>query len=293
MLGLNVIIRLMRQLFLFPAIALAAVAQAWDLNGHRIVATIAYDSMKPKTRIWVDKMLKDFKPDGATSYTNFVNASTLADDFKYPPSGSPLRSVRDWDKWHYVDYDFTRGPKYVLIGQRPEETVVAAIGKLVNQLKTHTPAVSGRGEDWALAMLIHFVGDTHQPLHGIDYHDSGGNGFKLKIKTPGGNKDTNLHSLWDNVATINYEIKGKDQIADVAKKIELAYPMPAATALGFAPDRWSKESFDLAVKYGYGGAQRGAFQTSGYLANWKDKGLGRMALAGYRLAALLDALAPA
>lgn len=283
----------MRQLFLFPAIALAAVAQAWDLNGHRIVASIAYNSMKPHTRAWVDKLLHDFKPDGATAYTTFVGAATLADDYKHHPPGSTLKVVHKWDQWHFVDYELSESPKYVLFGQKPEDTAVAAIGKLVNQLKTHTPAVSGMDDSWALAMLIHLVGDTHQPLHGSDNHDKGGNGFAIKITTVTGLvRDSTLHTLWDDVATDTYHITKKDQIDATAKLIAKAYPKPT-TGLGFAPDKWSKESFDTAVKYGYGGAKKDSVQTASYLANWKDKGLGRMALAGYRLAALLDSLAPA
>lgn len=52
----------------------------------------------------------------------------------------------------------------------------------------------------ALRLLIHFVGDMHQPLHSVERYspehpkgDNGGNSFK--IATSG--TYSNLHSLWD------------------------------------------------------------------------------------------------
>jgi hypothetical protein len=46
----------------------------------------------------------------------------------------------------------------------------------------------------ALRFLIHFVGDLHQPLHVGREEDQGGN----RIKVNWFEKETNLHSVWDN-----------------------------------------------------------------------------------------------
>jgi len=58
------------------------------------------------------------------------------------------------------------------------------------------------GDSFDLRLLIHFVGDIHQPLHATSRYtskyphgDAGGNGFKLTSK----DGVTNLHSLWDSV----------------------------------------------------------------------------------------------
>ena len=55
---------------------------------------------------------------------------------------------------------------------------------------------------WALRLLIHYLGDIHQPLHATSRVDSkypngdaGGNLFPMKPK--GGAK--NLHAVWDSV----------------------------------------------------------------------------------------------
>jgi hypothetical protein len=47
----------------------------------------------------------------------------------------------------------------------------------------------------ALAFLVHFVGDLHQPMHAGDHADLGGNRVAANYGIIGGR--TNLHSIWD------------------------------------------------------------------------------------------------
>lgn len=68
------------------------------------------------------------------------------------------------------------------------------------------------GFSTAMRLLIHYVGDVHQPLHATsrfnkDYPsgDRGGNSFHIPSKF--GAK--NLHSFWDSVA---YEFTGRDRL---------------------------------------------------------------------------------
>jgi hypothetical protein len=43
-------------------------------------------------------------------------------------------------------------------------------------------------------MLVHLIGDLHQPMHIGLKEDRGGNGFKVQWQY----RDTNLHSVWDS-----------------------------------------------------------------------------------------------
>ena len=59
-----------------------------------------------------------------------------------------------------------------------------------------------KGKSLALRLLLHYMGDVHQPLHNVNRYtferpkgDSGANAFVLKYRY-GAN---NLHSLWDKV----------------------------------------------------------------------------------------------
>ena len=67
----------------------------------------------------------------------------------------------------------------------------------------HYFPVEADAKSFALRMLIHYVGDVHQPLHTVAEVDS-----KYPSGDKGGNAETlpsicgasNLHAMWDSVA---------------------------------------------------------------------------------------------
>ncbi|HNW18260.1 MAG TPA: S1/P1 nuclease, partial [Sphingorhabdus lacus] len=72
--------------------------------------------------------------------------------------------------------------------------VSAQIDRNVALLKKRTLPAHIRLE--ALAFLVHFVGDLHQPLHAGDHEDRGGNDLKARYGVMPG---YNLHSVWDGL----------------------------------------------------------------------------------------------
>jgi hypothetical protein len=70
--------------------------------------------------------------------------------------------------------------------------VIVTLDKLISELKKHT--LDKKTEIEYLKMLVHLVGDIHQPLHVGCCDDQGGN--KVKVKWFG--RDSNLHSTWDS-----------------------------------------------------------------------------------------------
>ena len=58
-----------------------------------------------------------------------------------------------------------------------------------------------------MRLLIHYIGDIHQPLHASSRYtkyyprgDEGGNDFRIKvINKEAGETPNNLHSLWDSI----------------------------------------------------------------------------------------------
>lgn len=81
-----------------------------------------------------------------------------------------------------------------------------------------------RGRSYALRLLIHYLGDVHQPLHSLarinkefPAGDRGGNEFPLKnhysIKE--------LHALWDSVI---YEFHTNDKLVSIF----LLIPLPSS-----------------------------------------------------------------
>jgi hypothetical protein len=60
--------------------------------------------------------------------------------------------------------------------------------------KNRVEPLAGSLDATALAFLIHFIGDVHQPMHVGKNRDSGGN--KIAVMYFGDR--TNLHALWDS-----------------------------------------------------------------------------------------------
>jgi len=137
--------------------------------------------------------------------------------------------------------------------------------------------------------LLHLVGDVHQPLHcttRVSAHNLGGDN--------GGNKvmvgSSKLHTVWDDLIG-----KGSDK-AILSKVIQVADNLPDADATLAADENeehWVQESFQMAQTKVYVtpiGNGDGPFTlTTSYRNNAKQVAAERIALAGVRLAKLLDA----
>lgn len=94
----------------------------------------------------------------------------------------------------------------------------------------------------ALAFLVHFVGDIHQPLHSGDEHDRGGNGRRADYgDTPG----LNLHWIWDGPLAERAVTSGPDPVIrkyDAAERADLG---------GGMADDWGRESWQIARDFLY------------------------------------------
>ncbi|MDA9311922.1 S1/P1 nuclease, partial [Polaribacter sp.] len=95
------------------------------------------------------------------------------------------------------------------------------IAKCVSVLKD--PKSKEEDKVFYLKMLVHFVGDLHQPMHIGQKEDRGGN--RIKVEWFG--KGTNLHSVWDtkmieawNMSYIELANNAKDLSEAQLKAIE-------------------------------------------------------------------------
>ncbi len=104
-----------------------------------------------------------------------------------------------------------------------------------------------------------------------------------------------MHGYWDRILDASVAPDpGEDSIAyadRVAHRIEgthsrasLAAPLAATDVLG-----WAQEGLRLAQTVVYAGVTRGSAPSAAYEAEALEVSEGRIALAGYRLAALLNA----
>lgn len=170
----------------FPALLLTALAASplpfaptdhaarWGALGHRIVVTLAWDHLSPRTREAVARLLGDM---------SLADASTWADRIR--------NERRESGPWHYVNIPVQSSAWDSAAWCRGGDCVVGAIGRYRKVLADAAAPTAERAE--ALRFLLHFVGDMHQPLHVGDRGDRGGNDLRVTWR----GRDTNLHSVWD------------------------------------------------------------------------------------------------
>src|SRR5579871_2648772 len=163
-------------------IALApSAARAWGTLGHRVVAEIAQQHLSPEARAAVTKAL------GGHTLADVANwADELRDDHRYDKfKVLHFATVLDGTA-HYVESkkepcgdivvaihvltDFLRS------GKRDGLATIKAFTETIDH--TCNPILTDPlDEPHALAFLVHFVGDIHQPLH-VSGTDRGGNTVK-------------------------------------------------------------------------------------------------------------------
>lgn len=214
---------------------------AWNAQGHQVIAQIAYDNLTPAAKETCHKYLYW---DAKESFNaEFIAAATWLDQIK-------LKNVHWYDTFHYIDIPFSNDGSVL----PPIETTNAVWGiKNAISILSTNKKVTAADKRFALFILIHLVGDIHQPLHAVTKvshelpeGDRGGNLFPL------GENDiaNNLHQYWDNGAgffTEHYELS---QIENKARLLEKKWPCSLIKTQENL-DQWAKESHRLAVNQAY------------------------------------------
>ncbi|HXH00257.1 MAG TPA: S1/P1 nuclease [Sphingomicrobium sp.] len=177
-------------LALITALFLAAApARAYWEYGHETVASIAWQQMRPDTRRAVAALLRQERlldtPDCPVA--TIEQASLWADCIK--PLGDRFTYAFSW---HYQNVDICK--PFDLAGPCKDGNCVSAQIDRQARLLADT-AVPQREKLIALAFLVHFVGDLHQPMHAGDRGDLGGNRVPVNYGVIGGR--ANLHGVWD------------------------------------------------------------------------------------------------
>jgi hypothetical protein len=92
--------------------------------------------------------------------------------------------------WHWTT--IPDGGKYEDVEANPDGKIILMLEKIITELKSGK--LDKKKEQEYVKMLIHMVGDMHQPLHVGKPGDRGGNNVKVKWFR----NDTNLHTVWDS-----------------------------------------------------------------------------------------------
>lgn len=226
-------------LILAPVLALfvAAPASAYWEYGHETVARIAWANVTPATRAAIRRLLAR----QALLDTPECPAGTIEQASVWADCVKPLKDAAGKSRfgyaysWHYQNVDICR-PFDLQPACKDGDCVSAQIERQAAMLKDRR--APRRERVMALAFLIHFVGDLHQPLHAGDRGDRGGNDAKADYGIYGPPK-MNLHSIWDGLLA--------ERAISTPPALVRRYSAAerASFGAGTAAD-WSRESWEVA-----------------------------------------------
>lgn len=257
-------------------------AQAYWEYGHETVAQIAQANMSPNARANMQRLLRAAPNLGTPKcpMRNISDVSVWADCIK----GDQLR----WgytSSWHYQNVDICR-PFDLKSACAGGNCVSAQIDRNFALLSNKALPAHVRLE--ALAFLVHFVGDIHQPLHAGDRSDRGGNDLKT---TYGVMPGYNLHSVWDGLLA-DRALSGAPAIVRVFSPAEKA-AVDQGNVRSWSEENWAV-SRDIAYPRAVDGDACGAKPTAPVIIDEADVAASRAALrqqverGGIRLARLLE-----
>ena len=234
----------------------------WGATGHRVIGHVATQHISNRTYRKISKLL-----DGAS----LAYVSTYADDIKSDPQ------YRSYNPWHYVNMESDES--YDQNKTNTKGDVIQAIQKCISVLKD--PEESREEKQFHLKLLVHFVGDIHQPMHVGRSGDRGGNDIKVNwFNTP-----TNLHRLWDTNLIeshgMSYSEMGQNLPVLSPKQIQFIKQQPLM--------EWVEESQALAATL-YEDTPDGSRLGYAYRYKYMDTVRLQLLKGGLRLAHLLDSI---
>lgn len=150
-------------------------AYSWGPTGHRVTGFIAEKYLNKKAQREIERILNG---------QSLAMASTWMDEIRSD-------SIYDYTSdWHWVT--IPDGMTYEATDKNKKGDVIQTIERIIIELKSRKLTPNQEAEN--LKILVHLVGDIHQPLHVGRGTDRGGNNVKIMWFRA----DSNLHRVWDS-----------------------------------------------------------------------------------------------
>lgn len=201
----------------------ASFSYAWGVLGHRIVGEIAYSYLTPKARKNIGLLLGTETMAMSSNWPDFIKSDHQY-DYLY--------------NWHFLNVPPSLKEdefmKYIT-----NDTAINAYTKIMFLKKELENNVADKATKvMYLKLLIHIVGDVHQPLHLGHVDDKGGN----TIKVTWFNEPSNIHQVWDE-KLINFQ---QLSYTEYVRAINFISPEERKTWQKKPLSEWFYESYELA-----------------------------------------------
>lgn len=235
----------------------------WGQKGHDVTAAIAERHLTPTTKVAIDSIMEG---KSIIYWANWLDNASHTSQYEYSKT------------WHYKNID----PEYSF-ETAPLNTkgdVIMAVNENIAKLKDKSSTMPEL--KLALKMLIHLVGDMHQPMHLGRYSDRGGNKYKVKFF----NRDTNLHSIWDSNIL---ESGHKWSYSEWTDQIDRINDIQISEYTSDDITDWAKETYNIACEI-YETTPEDTNISYDYIAGWTPTIEQQLLRGGIRLAYLLNSI---
>ncbi|MDE6083485.1 MAG: S1/P1 nuclease [Muribaculaceae bacterium] len=237
-------------------------AFGWGQKGHDTVAFIAERHLTETSKAALDSILNG---KSIVYWANWLDNASHTPEYAYTKT------------WHYKNID--AGQEYDKAPLHKDGDVVRAIYDQVAILGCDTTSLEQK--QLATKILVHIVGDLHQPMHLGHLSDLGGN--KVGVKYFKSNR--NLHGIWDSALV---ESAHKWSYTEWAEQLDrLTKDQEMQIIAGGTPDMWAQESYGIATEI-YNVTPEGYNVSYDYIADWTPTIESRLLYGGLRLADLLN-----
>jgi nuclease S1 len=251
--------------FLFPI-----PLHAWGSLGHSTIAAIAEHQLSSSARSQITAILGQGRDPDLAAIANW------ADDVRAAAAGrGPLSDdseARDFNDqfptnalWHFVNLPLGIENYRLSSASHSPNNVVHAIQHCIAVLETVDNHRADFTKLQALRLLVHFVGDIHQPLHcGTGFYDLSDPSHPVLLTDPrlcdgkpndrGGNDlwygsepNQELHALWDDALV--YAISQSPDYELLARRLETTLVHSIGSTPGDYhswPEQWAVDSAHVA-----------------------------------------------
>ena len=233
----------------------------WGQTGHRVVGLIAEQHLNKRAQKAIRLLLEGH---------SLAYASTIADEIKSD------RAYDAYGPWHYVNFDMDK--TYDPSSSDDRGDIVYGIQKCIEVLSNKQSSESDKS--FHLKLLIHFIGDLHQPLHVGRSEDQGGN----RIQVSWFSRNSNLHRVWDSDLIDGYNMSYEELAQELMRSTEREEIMVIQE--GNYLD-WVEESHQMA-KVVYTSATSGDKLSYRYGYDYNPMVFEQLKKGGYRLAKILN-----
>lgn len=237
---------------------------AWGQLGHRVVGQIAESHLNPKAKLAVKAILGHESLAMSANWADFVK-SDKAFDYLY--------------NWHFINIDggLSAAELQNLLKTDTAVNAHTKIAFLTKELKKKE--LPKDKKVMYLRILVHLVGDIHQPMHTGHREDKGGNDVKLSWF----GKSSNLHSIWDSELIESQDLSYTEYTKSInfcSNKQKIAWQKDPLS-------NWIAESYQIAGKL-YSGVTAGDRLSYRYIYDHLATANEQLLKGGIRLGGLLN-----